>query len=186
MNNNYRRTRNTKKGKKEAALLLLSVIAVITAMAWQVPEAHPQTEKPITIPPTATMTATTEPPETEPPKPTKTYIGEFTVTAYCPCEKCCGEWAQNRPNGIVYTASGAEAKEGITVGAAWDVIPKGTKIEIAGLGERIVQDRPSDWVIEKYEGKILEVYFESHQAALEYGKQTVKVWIIEDTDGKEN
>src|SRR5690606_7883261 len=39
----------------------------------------------------------------------------FKATAYCPCEKCCGDWVKNRPNGIVYTANGEVAKEGVTI-----------------------------------------------------------------------
>lgn len=42
-------------------------------------------------------------------------IGEFGITAYCSCMKCCGEWALTRPvvNGheIVFTASGAIAEQ---------------------------------------------------------------------------
>jgi hypothetical protein len=30
---------------------------------------------------------------------------DAVATAYCPCEICCGKWALNRPDGIVYTAS---------------------------------------------------------------------------------
>lgn len=42
------------------------------------------------------------------PEPEPEWI-EAVATAYCSCEICCGEWALNRPNGIVYTASGAAA-----------------------------------------------------------------------------
>ena len=44
---------------------------------------------------------------------------EAVATAYCPCERCCGSWALNRPDGIVYTASGAEAVQGVTIAADW-------------------------------------------------------------------
>lgn len=192
--NNTQRKRKRAKGRMEAVLLLLSVTAVAAALIWEPPEmetvAHEQpmmaqetTSIPsniVTIAQTAVQ-ETAEPEETETPK--KTYIGQFTVTAYCSCEICCGEWANNRPNGIVYTASGAEAKDGVTVGAAWDVLPVGTVIEIEGLGQRIVQDKPADWIVERYNGKIIDAYFGSHEAALEYGKHTVDVWIIEDPEG---
>ena len=44
----------------------------------------------------------------EPAEPEPVLLGSFRITAYCSCEKCCGEWAKNRPNGIVYGAAGVE------------------------------------------------------------------------------
>lgn len=108
----------------------------------------------------------------------KTYMGEFVVTAYCSCEKCCGQWAANRPGGVVYTASGAEATDGVTVGASWDLLPTGTVIEIEGLGQRTVQDKPADWIVDRYDGKIIDVYFADHDAAVAYGKKTADVWKV--------
>lgn len=107
------------------------------------------------------------------------YIGEFTVTAYCPCEICCGEWAADRPGGVVYTASGDVAEEGVTVGAPWETLPSGTVVEIAGVGRREVQDCPAGWISEMYGGRIIDVYFESHQDALEFGRREVSVWAVE-------
>lgn len=102
-------------------------------------------------------------------------LGEFTVTAYCACEKCCGRWSNmDRP----LTASGEPAEEGITVGADWDTLPAGTVIYIDGLGERVVQDKPADWIVERYNRKILDVYFSSHEAALAFGKQKMYVWEV--------
>jgi 3D (Asp-Asp-Asp) domain-containing protein len=102
-----------------------------------------------------------------------TYLGEFSVSAFCPCPKCCGKWS-NPENPI--TASGAPAIEGITVGADWSTIPKGTVVYIEGVGERIVQDKPAKWIVEKYDGKILDLYFESHKEALNFGRQNLRVW----------
>jgi 3D (Asp-Asp-Asp) domain-containing protein len=94
----------------------------------------------------------------------------FTATAYCPCKKCCGKWALNRPNGLVYTASSAIAEEGVTVAADWSILPAGTLIEIDGLGERIVQDRGG--VIT---GNKIDLFFNIHQDALDFGVQEVLV-----------
>ncbi len=44
--------------------------------------------------------------ENEPTTPPEEWI-DAVATAYCPCEICCGKWALNRPDDIVYTASGA-------------------------------------------------------------------------------
>ena len=56
---------------------------------------------------------------TEPEQPVQhlEYIGEYTVTAYCSCEQCCGIWALNRPlneqgQPIVYGAAGVELTSG--------------------------------------------------------------------------
>ena len=72
-------------------------------------------------------------------------------------------------NGIVYTASGAIAEE-VTVAADWNILPAGTLIEIDGLGERIVQDRGG-----AITGNRIDIYFNSHEVALEVGVQEVLV-----------
>ena len=48
-------------------------------------------------------------------EPEPEYLGEFRITAYCSCEICCGKWAENRPDGIVYGASGEELVAGVSV-----------------------------------------------------------------------
>ena len=89
----------------------------------------------------------------------------YTITAYCPCVKCCG-----KTNGI--TASGVKAVQGVTV-AMGKSIPFGTKIYIDGVGERIVQDRGG-----AIKGNRIDLYFDSHQEALNFGRQTKQVTII--------
>ena len=93
------------------------------------------------------------------------HIERYTVTAYCPCVKCCG-----KTNGI--TASGEKAVEGVTV-AMNKSIPFGTKIYIDGVGERIVQDRGG-----AIKGNRIDLYFDSHQEALNFGRQTKEVTIM--------
>lgn len=95
-------------------------------------------------------------------------LGEFKLTSYCACEKCCGYWATIRPvdeNGepIVYTASGAVARQGVTVAADTDILPYGTVLLIGGE-EFIVQDCGGG-----VNGKHIDIYFEDHQAAIEFG-----------------
>ena len=98
---------------------------------------------------------------------------ECVLTAYCPCEKCCGIWAKNRPNGVVYTASGEVAQEGVTVAADWDVYPAGTVLYIEGMGEYIVQD-----VGGAVNGNHIDVYFDTHEEAVNFGKQTAFVEVV--------
>jgi 3D (Asp-Asp-Asp) domain-containing protein len=106
-------------------------------------------------------------------EPVREYIGEFTVTAFCPCVKCCGIWS-NPDNPV--TASGYPALEGVTVGADWATLPVGTVIEIEGIGRRTVQDKPAGWIVEKYDGKVLDLFFSRHEDALKFGKQILRVW----------
>ena len=97
---------------------------------------------------------------------TKQYETEtYTITAYCHCVKCCG-----KTDGI--TASGVKAVEGITI-ATDKSIPFGTKIYIDGVGERIVQDRGG-----AIKGNRIDLYFDSHEKALEFGRQTKQVTIL--------
>lgn len=81
----------------------------------------------------------------------------FTVTAYCPCEKCCGAYA----NG--YTATGAKATQGVTIAADPDVLPMGTEIELDGH-TYTVQDTGG-----AIAGNRLDLYFDSHDDALQWG-----------------
>ena len=50
------------------------------------------------------------------------FLGEFTLTAYCPGRCCCGKWASG------YTATGALATEGRTIAVDPKVIPYGTRV----------------------------------------------------------
>jgi len=97
----------------------------------------------------------------------KVSLGEYKVTAYCSCEKCCGKWADG------FTTSGDKATEGITIAADWSVLPEGTIIYIEGIGERVVQDTGG-----AIKGKRLDLYFENHQDALNFGVQDLEVWEV--------
>ena len=81
----------------------------------------------------------------------------YTVTAYCPCGKCCGRWAGGP------TASGVRPQAGVTL-AAPRSIPFGTRLHLPGLGPRIVQDRTA----RRYDGR-LDVFMRTHAEALRFG-----------------
>lgn len=95
----------------------------------------------------------------------------YTITAYCACYDCCNKRPTDKGYGI--TASGVKAQQGITVAADTKVLPFGTKIYIDGVGERIVQDTGS-----AIKGKKIDLYFENHQKAWNFGRQTKKVTIL--------
>lgn len=103
-------------------------------------------------------------------------LGEYRLTAYCGCSKCCGKWGENRPldgsgKPIVYTANMSIAKEGVTIAADINILPYGTKVIIDGH-EYIVQDKGG--VIN---GNRIDIYFESHQDALNFGVQYKEIYI---------
>lgn len=112
---------------------------------------------------------------TEIPEPITTYLGTYTVTAYCACKACVGKWySPDNP----LTASGTTPAEGITVGADWSELAKGTSLYIEGVGERIVEDRVAGWISKKYEGKVVDLFFYDHQDALDFGKKELEVWEV--------
>ena len=74
-------------------------------------------------------------------------------------------------NPIVYTASGAVAKAGVTVAADTSVLPFGTVVVINGH-EYIVQDRGG-----AIKGEKIDIYFDDHQEALKFGVQYAEVYV---------
>lgn len=103
-------------------------------------------------------------------------LGEFKLTAYCACEKCCGEWALNRPvdeagNPIVYGASGEVLAEGTSIAVDKDVIPYGAEVIVNDCTYK-AQDCGG-----AIKGNHIDVYFASHEEALEFGVQYAEVFL---------
>ncbi len=95
------------------------------------------------------------------------------VTAYCPCTKCCG------PHAAGITASGLPVShnEGKFVAADTNVLPFGSKLSIPGYG-----DNATVPVIDRggaIKGHRIDVFFPSHQQALEWGRRWVMVTVDE-------
>ena len=92
------------------------------------------------------------------------YIGECTVTAYCPCETCCGQWADG------LTATGIPAEQGI-VAVDPEVIPLGSTVVINGQ-EYLAADTG-------VKGQAIDICMADHQAAVEFGVQMAVVWLTQ-------
>lgn len=106
-------------------------------------------------------------------------LGTFELTAYCPCEICCGIWAIVRPadedgNPIIYTASGAIAQAGTTIAVDPSVIPYGSEVKINDH-TYIAQDTGG-----AITGNRIDIYFDDHQKALEFGRRQAKVFVKAD------
>ena len=89
------------------------------------------------------------------------------VTGYCPCSKCCGKFA----DGI--TANGHKIRPGDTFVAADKRYSFGTEMVIEGYnnGKSIkVLDRGG-----AIRGNKLDVFFHTHQEALEWGVRYIDV-----------
>ena len=111
----------------------------------------------------------------------KTEQRVFRVTAYCPCEKCCGEFTDGT------TACGHKIQPGDRFCAAPATIPFGTLLDIPGYGKAVpVLDRGGAIVTKgstrRHEGRTfitdydrLDVFFPTHSEALQWGVQILTI-----------
>lgn len=90
------------------------------------------------------------------------YIEDCELTAYCPCADCCG-----KDNGI--TATGTVAQEGVTIAVDPDVIPLGSWVEIDG------HTYHAEDVGGAVNGNHIDIYFNSHDAAWDFGHRYANV-----------
>jgi 3D (Asp-Asp-Asp) domain-containing protein len=107
------------------------------------------------------------------------------TTAYCACKKCCGwkrryglffcpaVYASGPKKGekkkVGITADGSKAKAG-TIAADTRRYPFGTIMYVPGYGWGEVHDKGSG-----IKGNRLDLFFSSHQKAVEWGRRTLKV-----------
>lgn len=91
------------------------------------------------------------------------YLGEFTLTAYCGCSKCSGGWGSK-------TATGTKCKAGRTIAVDPKVISYGSTLRING------HDYTAEDCGGAIKGNRIDVYFDSHSEAIEFGRQKAKVY----------
>ena len=99
-------------------------------------------------------------------QPAMRYLGQFKITGYDTCARCCG-----KTDGI--TASGTQATVGRTCAASKD-LPFGARLYIEGIGERIVEDRGGG-----VNGNHIDVLVADHPAAYAI-TGTYAVYLIEE------
>lgn len=94
-------------------------------------------------------------------------LGEFEVTGYCSCVLCCGEKEE------ILTKSETVPKAAHTIAADPSVIP---------LGSRIVIDEVTYTVEDTgkaVKGRQLDIFFDSHEEAVRYGRKEKYVYMEE-------
>ncbi len=91
---------------------------------------------------------------------------DYTLTAYCSCEKCCG-----KSDGI--TASGTIAIPGRTVAVDNSKIPYGTTVEIDGFGTYVAEDCGG-----AIKGNRIDIFFADHEQAMNFGVKKTRVRIV--------
>lgn len=95
------------------------------------------------------------------------YLGEFKITFYCPCSKCCGAYA----NGITSTGTTAQPYKTIVVDP--NVISYFSNVKIDGLGEYEFVAEDTGGAIK---GNRIDVFVSDHQTALDYGVMYTSVY----------
>ena len=98
----------------------------------------------------------------------------FKITAYCSCEKCCDKKPSDEWYGI--TATGKHAKWR-TVAVDRKVIKLGSRLKIEGFPNTIFYAEDVGGAIK---GRHIDIWFPSHEEALEFGVQKRVVYIIQE------
>ena len=94
-------------------------------------------------------------------------LGEFAITHYCACSRCCG-----KSDGV--TATGTQATAGRTIAVDPKVIPLGTEVIIDGQSY-IAEDTG-----EAIKGNKIDIFCESHEEAINRGRITREVFVKEE------
>lgn len=107
----------------------------------------------------------------------ETNLGEYKLTAYCSCAKCCGVYADNRPTDsdgqeIVYGSTGERLTAGYSIAVDPSVIPYGSVVTINGHEYKAMDCGGA------IKGNRIDIYFNDHKEALKFGVQYADVYLI--------
>lgn len=170
MRRHDKRTREQRKADESAlfaaaclgATILLIVISILATSAQAV-----ETEE---APAVEEHNPAWDIPATESAVCNDVFLGEFTLTTYCPDSCCCGKWASG------YTATGTLATEGRTIAVDPDIIPYGTHILLIwpdGTQHSYIAEDCGGGV----NGNHIDVFFNDHQAARVFGVQSAMAYL---------
>lgn len=173
MRKHDKRTREQRKADESAlfaaaclgAAVILIVVSILATSAQAV-EAIPK-ESPVV---SEEYDHAWDKPATESAVCNDVFLGEFTLTAYCPGRCCCGKWASG------YTATGTLATEGRTIAVDPKVIPYGSRVLLIwpdGTQHSYVAEDCGSGV----DGNHIDVFFGDHQAARVFGVQSAMVYL---------
>ena len=165
-------------------VMALILFAIVFSMSVSKDNKLKTTPEPtVSKEPTPTIYISPEPTDTPSPEPTseptpsptavptqaptekpKNYV-QVRTTAYCPCESCSG------PHGAC-TATGKRAQANHTVAVDPKVFPYGTKFKYNGI-TYVAEDCGGG-----VKGKHIDIFFETHQEAMNWGSRTITVEIL--------
>lgn len=94
------------------------------------------------------------------------YLGNFKITHYCACSKCCGSYGNA-------TAWAGKIVPGTTIAVDPKVIPKLSNVYIDGYGYRRAEDCGG-----AIKGNKIDVAVSSHSEALNLGVTYKDVWLL--------
>lgn len=113
-------------------------------------------------------------PASEPAVCDDVFLGEYTLTAYCPCTRCCG-----KDDGI--TATGTLAAEGRTIAVDPRVIPYGSRVLLI-FPDGTQREYTAEDCGSGVNGNHIDVFFSDHQAARVFGVKSAMAYLTkEDT-----
>ena len=155
-------------------LALLPLLALTLCIIFPLAHSAFAADKPEMAPREAATLPTK--PRAPSPTPEPGITMRATVTAYCTCVECCGEWSAEHPSRIgtdyeQLTASGTVPTPWRTIAVDPEVIPLGSYVMI-GNGVYIAEDTGS-WV----NGNHIDIFIPDHGEANAFGTQEMEVTV---------
>ena len=173
MKRHDKRTREQRKADESALIAaaclgatVISIVVAILATSAQAVEASPEESSVVS----EEYDPAWDIPATESAVCNDVFLGEFTLTAYCPGRCCCGKWASG------YTATGTLATEGRTIAVDPHVIPYGSRVLLIfpnGTQRTYIAEDCGGGV----NGNHIDVFFDDHQAARVFGVQSAMAYL---------